>query len=73
MIPQDGPAEDAEEGVRMTKCPTCNSPQPHLHPAVQFEGEVEMCADAFHLQPTPQNRPDYIAAVQAKRGRGSDA
>lgn len=49
------------------RCPTCNSPAPHLHPAVQFEGEVHVCTDAFHLAPTNQNRPAYIAAVEAKR------
>lgn len=29
-------------------CPTCGSPAPHLHPAVQFEGETEPCTDQFH-------------------------
>lgn len=44
-------------------CPTCGSPQPHLHPAVQFEGEVQPCLDAFHRTVTPQNTPERIAAV----------
>lgn len=34
--------EDAE------RCPTCDSPRPHLHPAVQYEGEVQLCRDAWH-------------------------
>lgn len=32
----------------MKKCPRCNSPKPELHPAVQFEGEVNPCSDDFH-------------------------
>lgn len=49
------------------KCPRCKSPAPHLHPAVQFEGEVEVCSHEFHLTPTPQNLPGYIAKVEDKR------
>lgn len=48
------------------RCPRCNSPAPHQHPAVQHEGEVEICTHGFHLKPTPMNRPAYIAAVRAK-------
>ena len=49
------------------KCPTCNSPEPHLHPAMQFEGEVETCINEFHLIPTNMNRQQYIDDVLAKR------
>lgn len=51
------------------KCPRCTSTRPHLHPAVQHGGEVELCTDDFHLTPTNQNGPKYIAAVLKKRAR----
>jgi hypothetical protein len=38
-----------------------------MHPAVQFEGEVEVCIDDFHLRATPQNSQAYIAGVLLKR------
>ena len=41
-------------------CPTCESPEPHLHPAVQHEGEVSICPDAWHSQPT--NRTSVAAS-----------
>lgn len=49
------------------KCPRCDSPAPHLHPAMQFEGEVETCRHDFHLRPTPQNTAKYIAMVHNAR------
>jgi hypothetical protein len=50
------------------RCPKCNSPAPHLHPAMQFEGEVQPCGDAFHLRPTPENTPRH-REVAAKHAR----
>jgi hypothetical protein len=38
----------ASQAPRPRNCPTCNSPQPKLHPAVQWEGEVQPCADQWH-------------------------
>ena len=43
-------------------CPRCHSPQPHLHPAVQHEGEVQPCPHPFHEQITPSNTAERVAA-----------
>lgn len=51
----------------MPRCPTCDSPAPHLHPSVQHEGEVETCPDAFHLRETNQNQPEWIELVRKRR------
>ena len=40
-------AEDAAFR-REGRCPACDSPAAHLHPAVQHEGEVQRCRDRFH-------------------------
>jgi hypothetical protein len=43
-----------------TDCPRCGSPKPHLHPAVQYGGEVQVCDHEFHRRVTPENTPDRI-------------
>jgi hypothetical protein len=43
------------------KCPSCSSPAPHLHPTPR------LCRDAFHLRPTRDNRPEWIARVKHMR------
>jgi hypothetical protein len=48
-------------------CPTCNSYAPHLHPAVQWDGEVHVCSDEFHLQETPMNLERYRQFVRDRR------
>lgn len=53
------------------KCPTCSSSAPHLHPAVQHEGEVQPCRDRFHAIVTPQNTPERISASEALLDRAS--
>lgn len=34
--------------INLNRCPTCNSPLPKLHPAVQQGGEVQPCKDSWH-------------------------
>lgn len=38
------------QGAKMKsdRCPSCSSPSPRLHPAVQHEGEVRLCRDPWH-------------------------
>jgi hypothetical protein len=47
------------------KCPTCESPAPHLHPALAFEGEVATCKDAFHSIATNQNPGPVSPSIAA--------
>lgn len=46
-----------------SKCPRCGSPQPHLHPAVQYGGEVQVCFHRYHLTLTAQNTADKILSA----------
>jgi hypothetical protein len=55
------------EAANMQTCKTCGSKAPHLHPAVQVDGEVEVCGDSFHLTITPQNTLRFIFEVERKR------
>lgn len=58
------PASGSEPSGRVERCPTCTSPSPELHPAVQYEGEVEVCRDSWHSpiacvpEPEPSGEPE---------------
>jgi hypothetical protein len=57
-----------------TRCPTCDSHAPHLHPAVQSGGEVQPCADPFHHVVTPENtRNDPVFDEVRKLRREHDS
>lgn len=45
-------APQAHDG---SHCPRCDSPAPHLHPAMQYGGEVQPCSHPFHEKNTPEN------------------
>jgi len=34
--------------MKPKRCPTCDSPKPNLHPAMQHGGEVQPCRDQWH-------------------------
>jgi hypothetical protein len=31
------------------RCPRCGSPDPRKHPAMQYEGEVQLCRHPWHM------------------------
>jgi hypothetical protein len=49
----------------MEKCPTCSSPDPARHPAVQFEGEVQLCENDWHVPSASKIRESFGAPVSA--------
>jgi hypothetical protein len=51
------PAEPQPESDGL-RCPTCDSPQPSMHPAVSGGGEViSFCSNGFHA---PEGRPGFM-------------
>jgi hypothetical protein len=56
MCPRDAGSDSTSDSAPPLRCPRCDSPAPHLHPAVQSEGEVQRCPHPYHSTPTNQNR-----------------
>lgn len=57
-------ANKSEYGMTPTKqCPKCSSPQRHLHPSLQHEGEVSLCDDPYHRLVTSENTKERTAGV----------
>jgi hypothetical protein len=54
---------------RRSRCPRCDSPQPHLHPALQFEGEGQPCDHDYHRHITPENTAARIEQVESLKQR----
>jgi hypothetical protein len=55
-----------------TRCPSCDAPEPRLHPATQAEGEVAViCPDPYHNAPAIRTcactHPDSVHEPTTKR------
>lgn len=48
------------ERIMNDTCPKCGSHNPKLHPAVQHEGEVQICSDSYHLADEAIGKTGFI-------------
>lgn len=48
------PALDVIRATMRERCPRCMSPDPRRHPAMQSEGEVQLCRDPWHAPTAEQ-------------------
>lgn len=56
------------------RCPRCDSPQPHLHPAVQHEGEVQLCDHPWHASTEQGRRALMLSdAVKSDARKAADS
>jgi hypothetical protein len=46
------------------RCPRCDSPAPWAHPAVQHEGEVQLCEHRWHEPTADEIRKRESAVVK---------
>jgi len=48
-----------EDTMLFSHCPSCDSPEPHRHPAVQLGGEVQLCSSEWH-----RSTPEGVYAIE---------